>query len=97
MSAVLGHHQARRHHENRAANDLSINEPRPFLTTADGDDMACEQLDAGMGLRTLIHMDDPQHRVVRSTKAHRDRRHLDTGGADRTRRIGVPLVRLRKP
>jgi cytochrome P450 len=51
------------------ANDLFINEPRPLLTTADGDDMAREQLDAGMGLRTLIHMDDPQHRVVRAIGA----------------------------
>ncbi|MFZ0227156.1 MAG: cytochrome P450, partial [Mycobacterium sp.] len=32
-------------------------------------DMAREQLDAGMGLRTLIHMDDPQHRVVRAIGA----------------------------
>ena len=31
--------------------------------------MAQEQLDAGMGLRTLIHMDDPQHRVVRAIGA----------------------------
>jgi len=51
------------------ANDLFINEPRPLLTTADSDDMAREQLDAGMGLRTLIHMDDPQHRVVRAIGA----------------------------
>ena len=51
------------------ANDLFINEPRPLLTTAAGDDMAREQLDAGMGLRTLIHMDDPQHRVVRAIGA----------------------------
>ena len=51
------------------ANDLFINAPRPLLATADGDDMAREQLDAGMGLRTLIHMDDPQHRVVRAIGA----------------------------
>jgi cytochrome P450 len=51
------------------ANDLFINEPRPLLATADADDMAREQLDAGMGLRTLIHMDDPQHRVVRAIGA----------------------------
>ena len=31
--------------------------------------MAREQLAAGMGLRTLIHMDDPQHRVVRAIGA----------------------------
>ena len=51
------------------ANDLFINEPRPLLATADADDMAREQLDAGMGLRTLIHMDDPQHRMVRAIGA----------------------------
>ena len=51
------------------ANDLFINEPRPLLATAAADDMAREQLHAGMGLRTLIHMDDPQHRVVRAIGA----------------------------
>ena len=51
------------------ANELFINEPRPLLATAAADDMAREQLDAGMGLRTLIHMDDPQHRVVRAIGA----------------------------
>ncbi len=51
------------------ANELFINEPRPLLATADADDFAREQLDAGMGLRTLIHMDDPQHRVVRAIGA----------------------------
>ncbi|HEY6854703.1 MAG TPA: cytochrome P450, partial [Mycobacterium sp.] len=51
------------------ANDLFINEPRPVLATAQADDMAREQLEAGMGLRTLIHMDDPQHRVVRAIGA----------------------------
>jgi len=51
------------------ANDLFVNEVRPLLATAAADDMAREQLDAGMGLRTLIHMDDPQHRVVRAIGA----------------------------
>ncbi len=51
------------------ANDLFINEPRPLLATAEADDSAHQQLDAGMGLRTLIHMDDPQHRVVRAIGA----------------------------
>lgn len=51
------------------ANELFINEPRPVLATAAADDMARQQLDAGMGLRTLIHMDDPQHRVVRAIGA----------------------------
>ncbi|HWS94297.1 MAG TPA: cytochrome P450 [Mycobacterium sp.] len=51
------------------ANDLFINEPRPLLGTAEADDVARAQLDAGIGLRTLIHMDDPRHRVVRAIGA----------------------------
>ena len=51
------------------ANDLFINEPRPLLATAEADDLAQSLLEAGMGLRTLIHMDDPQHRVVRAIGA----------------------------
>jgi cytochrome P450 len=51
------------------ANDLWINEPRPLLATAEADDMAHEMLAAGGGLRTLIHMDDPQHRAVRAIGA----------------------------
>jgi cytochrome P450 len=51
------------------ANDLWISEPRPLLMTADADDTFRAQLDAGMGLRTLIHMDDPHHRVVRAIGA----------------------------
>lgn len=46
-------------------NDLFLSEPRPLLATAAADDLAKEQLEAGMGLRTLIHMDDPHHRKVR--------------------------------
>jgi cytochrome P450 len=51
------------------ANDLFISAPRPLLATAEADDLAHAQLEAGMGLRTLIHMDDPQHRVVRAIGA----------------------------
>ncbi|MEE6170244.1 MULTISPECIES: cytochrome P450 [unclassified Mycolicibacterium] len=50
-------------------NDLFISEPRPLLATAAADDLARQQLEAGMGLRTLIHMDDPHHRKVRSIGA----------------------------
>jgi cytochrome P450 len=50
-------------------NELFINEPRPVLVTAEGDDIAKAQLDSGMGLRTLIHMDDPHHRKVRAIGA----------------------------
>jgi len=50
-------------------NDLFLSEPRPLLATAAADDMAKEQLEAGIGLRTLIHMDDPHHRKVRQIGA----------------------------
>ena len=51
------------------ANDLFLSEPRPLLATAEADDFAKAQLEAGMGLRTLIHMDDPHHRKVRAIGA----------------------------
>ncbi len=51
------------------ANDLFLSEPRPLLATAEADDFAVAQLEAGTGLRTLIHMDDPHHRKVRSIGA----------------------------
>lgn len=50
-------------------NNLFISEPRPLLSTAQADDLAKAQLEAGMGLRTLIHMDDPHHRDVRAIGA----------------------------
>ena len=40
-------------------NDLFINAPRPVLMPAEQ-----EQLQASHGVRTLIHMDDPQHRLL---------------------------------
>jgi cytochrome P450 len=51
------------------ANNLFLSEPRPVLMTAEADDLAKAQLEAGMGLRTLIHMDDPHHRKVRAIGA----------------------------
>ncbi|WP_276061501.1 cytochrome P450 [Mycolicibacterium confluentis] len=51
------------------ANDLFLSEPRPLLVTADADDLAKAQLEAGIGLRTLIHMDDPHHRDIRKIGA----------------------------
>jgi hypothetical protein len=45
-------------------NALFTNWPRPVLTTAQGD-----ELQAAAGVRTLIHLDDPQHRVVRAIGA----------------------------
>jgi cytochrome P450 len=50
-------------------NTLFISEPRPLLATAAADDLGKQQLEAGMGLRTLIHMDDPHHRKVRQIGA----------------------------
>jgi cytochrome P450 len=45
-------------------NALFTNWPRPVLTTVEGD-----ELQAAAGVRTLIHLDDPQHRVVRAIGA----------------------------
>jgi cytochrome P450 len=50
-------------------NELFLSEPRPLLATAAADDMQKAQVEAGMGLRTLIHMDDPHHRKVRAIGA----------------------------
>jgi cytochrome P450 len=43
------------------ANTLFTNSPRPVLMTEEAD-----QQQAAVGISTLIHMDDPQHRVVRA-------------------------------
>ncbi len=45
-------------------NTLFTNWPRPVLATKQGD-----ELQSAAGVRTLIHMDDPQHRVVRAIGA----------------------------
>ncbi len=50
-------------------NELFTNSPRPLLTIAAVDDVLRAQLEAGVGLRTLIHMDGPQHRDVRKIGA----------------------------
>ena len=50
-------------------NDLFTHEPRPLLVTAEADDFGKQQLEAGIGLRTLIHMDDPHHRDMRKIGA----------------------------
>ncbi|WP_024802924.1 cytochrome P450 [Nocardia sp. BMG51109] len=46
------------------ANRLFTNWPRPVLMTA-----ASDEMQASAGIRTLIHMDEPQHRVVRAIAA----------------------------
>ncbi|AQT78800.1 cytochrome [Mycolicibacterium litorale] len=50
-------------------NDLWTNDPRPLLMNAEADDVLREQREAGIGLRTLIHMDDPHHRDLRKVGA----------------------------
>src|SRR5579875_306057 len=45
-------------------NEVFTNWPRPVLVTAEAD-----EVQANIGVRTLIHMDDPQHRVVRAIGA----------------------------
>jgi cytochrome P450 len=51
------------------ANDLFLSEPRPLLSTAEADDVFKAQVEAGIGIRTLVHMDDPHHRKVRAIGA----------------------------
>lgn len=46
------------------ANDLFTNSPRPVLMTSENDENQ-----AAVGVRTLIHMDDPEHRVMRAIGA----------------------------
>ena len=50
-------------------NDLFTNFPRPLLAITEADDALLRDLEAGTGLRTLIHMDDPHHRDVRKIGA----------------------------
>src|SRR5260221_6083212 len=50
-------------------NTLFLNAPRPLLATADMDAQAKQREAEGTALRTLIHMDDPQHKVVRAIGA----------------------------
>ena len=50
-------------------NDLFTNFPRPLLSIAEADDAFLRDIEAGTGLRTLIHMDDPHHRDVRKIGA----------------------------
>ncbi|MGV0654006.1 cytochrome P450 [Mycolicibacterium thermoresistibile] len=45
-------------------NELFTNSPRPVLITAEAD-----ELQAGVGIRTLIHLDDPEHRDLRAIGA----------------------------
>jgi cytochrome P450 len=46
-------------------NTLFTNSPRPVLMTKEGDEQQ-----AAVGINTLIHMDDPQHREIRAIGAN---------------------------
>ena len=50
-------------------NDLFTNDPRPLLMITELEDTLRAQQEAGIGLRTLIHMDDPHHRDMRKIGA----------------------------
>ncbi|WP_433475206.1 cytochrome P450 [Spirillospora sp. CA-142024] len=45
------------------------NAPRPVLGTAEFDELNRQRIEEGVALRTLIHMDDPDHRVIRAIGA----------------------------
>ncbi|MFA5711257.1 cytochrome P450 [Mycolicibacterium sp.] len=47
------------------ANDIFTNSPRPVLVTREADEQQ-----AAVGIRTLIHMDDPEHRDFRAIGAN---------------------------
>src|SRR5215218_8457567 len=48
---------------------LFLNAPRPLLGTAEFDELNRQRQEQGIALRTLIHMDDPDHRVIRAIGA----------------------------
>lgn len=48
---------------------LFLNAPRPVLATAEVDEINRRRQEQGIALRTLVHMDDPDHRVVRAIGA----------------------------
>ncbi|WP_179467187.1 cytochrome P450 [Mycolicibacterium vinylchloridicum] len=50
-------------------NDLFTNDPRPILVASELDDKLLADRQAGIGLSTLIHMDDPHHRDMRKIGA----------------------------
>lgn len=51
------------------ANDLWINAPRTLLAPAADDDLKDTRHRPGGGLRTLVHIDDPEHRAARAIGA----------------------------
>ncbi|MBT2207398.1 cytochrome P450 [Actinomadura sp. NEAU-AAG7] len=49
--------------------EVFLNAPRPLLATAEFDEINRQRQEQGIALRTLIHMDDPDHRVIRAIGA----------------------------
>src|SRR5690349_17978174 len=49
--------------------EIFLNGPRPLHATAEFDELNRERAEQGIALRTLIHMDDPDHRVIRAIGA----------------------------
>ena len=78
-----------------AKNQIFLNEPRPILGTAADDARRAEQGDL---LRTLIHVDDPEHRQLRGVTAEwflpKNLSKLDGYLADLSRRFVDRLVDL---
>ena len=48
---------------------IFLTAPRPLLGTAEFDRLNRQRAEQGIALRTLIHMDDPDHRVIRAIGA----------------------------
>ncbi|TNY38410.1 cytochrome P450 [Thermomonospora catenispora] len=50
-------------------NELFLSAPRPMLMTAELEELQRRQREQGMELRTLVHMDDPEHKKMRAITA----------------------------
>jgi cytochrome P450 len=69
------------------ANDVFTNSPRPVLVTREGDEQQ-----AAVGIKTLIHMDDPQHRDFRAIGANWFRPKAMRALKDRADELAVQFV-----
>lgn len=69
------------------ANDVFTNSPRPVLVTRQGDEQQ-----AAVGIKTLIHMDDPQHRAFRAIGANWFRPKAMRGLKERADELAVRFV-----
>ncbi|MCB0929583.1 MAG: cytochrome P450 [Mycolicibacterium insubricum] len=69
------------------ANDIFTNYPRPVLMTRDADEQQ-----AAVGIRTLIHMDDPEHRDFRAIGANWFRPKAMRALKDRAEELAVRFV-----